>query len=314
MKIKDIGGEFALINRVARPGGAVVGVGDDAAVLKYTKERYQLFTTDMLCDGDHFRRDWASPEQIGMKAMEVNVSDIAAMGGLPTYAVISISLTHDTSVEFMDRLYKGLYHVADKYDLNIVGGDTTHADMMVINVSMLGEVEKDRLCLRSDAKVGDLICVTGDLGKSAAGLELLKGGMRGELTAYLEPKCRLKEARKISHYANAMIDVSDGLASEVNHICHMSKVGGLVRKEDIPISKSTIESAHKVGKDPYDYALNGGEDFELVFTVPQAYLGKVAHIDCPVTVVGEIVEKRQGLTIESCGRKKPLKGGYDHFK
>lgn len=314
MKISDIGGEFALIDRVTRPGGAVVGVGDDAAVLKYTRGRYQLLTTDMLCDGDHFRREWSTPEQIGMKSMEVNVSDIAAMGGLPTYAVISVSLTSDTSVEFMDRLYRGFYSVADRHNFKIVGGDMTHADTMVVNVALLGEVEKDKLCLRSDAKVGDLICVTGDLGKSAAGLELLKAGIRGDVKAHIEPKCRLKAARKIAPYCNAMIDVSDGLASEVNHICEMSKVGAVVHRDDIPISKTTMDSAAKVGKDPYGYALNGGEDFELVFTVPPKNLKKVTNIGCPVTVVGEVLKEKAGSTIESHGARKPLTGGYDHFR
>jgi thiamine-monophosphate kinase len=313
MRIKDIGGEFAMIERVTRPGGAVVGVGDDAAVIRHTKDRYLLFTTDMLCQGDHFRTEWSSPKQIGMKAMEVNVSDIAAMGGLPTYAVVSLSLTPDTSVEFMDEFYRGIYKVADEYDFNVVGGDTTHADTMVVNVALLGEVEKDRLSLRSDAKVGDIICVTGDLGKSAAGLELLKAGLRGDVSSHLEPRCRLREARKIAHWCNAMIDVSDGLASEVNHICDRSKVGAVVHEEDIPVSKNTTESAKKVGKDPLDFALSGGEDFELVFTVPKRHLKRI-HIDCPLTVVGEIVEEKRGASIEKNGRLRPLKGGYDHFK
>jgi len=313
MKIGDIGGEFSLIDREVRRGGCVVGVGDDAAVIKYRRDRYLLFTTDMLCEGDHFRINWSTPKQIGMKAMEVNVSDIAAMGGLPTYALISLSLTPQTSVDFVDRLYDGIYEAADKYDVNVVGGDTTHADLMVLNVAMLGEVEKDMLCLRSDAKVGDLIGVTGDLGKSAAGLELLKAGIKGRVVDHLEPKCRLREGRKIAKYAHAMIDVSDGLASEVNHICEMSKVGAVLRREDIPVSASTRESAAKVEKDPLDYALNGGEDFELVFTIPKRDLKRI-HVDCPLSVVGEIVDRSEGVAIEDCGKLKPLTGGYDHFK
>ncbi|MFH1055806.1 MAG: thiamine-phosphate kinase [Candidatus Altiarchaeota archaeon] len=313
VKIKDIGGEFALIDRVARRGGAVVGVGDDAAVLKYTKEKHLLFTTDMLCEGDHFNLLWSTPKEIGMKAMEVNVSDIGAMGGLPTYAVISLSLKPDTSVEFMDGFYEGIYKAADEYNVKVVGGDTTHAALMVVNVALLGEVEKDMLSLRSDAKVGDLICVTGDLGKSTAGLELLKAGIKGDVKAHLQPKCRLKEARKIAKYCNALIDVSDGLASEVNHICEMGRVGAVVHRDRIPVSKSTVESARKVGKDPVEYALNGGEDFELVFTVPKKRMGKI-KVDCPVTVVGEILERKQGALLESNGTRRQLKGGYDHFK
>ncbi len=311
--IRDCGGEFALINRLARRGGAVVGIGDDAAVLKYTKDRHLLFTTDMLCDGDHFRREWSTPRQIGLKAMESNVSDIAAMGGLPTYAVISLSLTPDTSVEFLEGLYSGLYESADGHGVRIVGGDTTHAATMVINVALLGEVEKSMLCLRSGARAGDLICVTGDLGKSAAGLELMKAGLEGDVTDHMEPKCRLREARKIAKYATAMIDVSDGLASEVNHICDMSGAGAIVYRDLIPLSKTTRMSAKAAGKDPYDLALNGGEDYELVFTVPERDLKKIRP-GCQVTVVGEILPRKRGSCIEAGGRKTPLQGGYDHFR
>jgi len=312
MNIKDIGGEFALIDRVTRRGGAIVGIGDDAAVLKYTDKRYQLLTTDMLCEGDHFNLQWSTPKQVGMKSMEVNVSDIAAMGGLPTYAAISLSLRPDTSVEFMDAFYEGLYESADRHGVKIVGGDTTHASIMVVNVALMGVVEKERLSLRSHAKRGDLICVTGDLGKSMAGLELLKAGVPGDTKAHLEPKCRLKEARIIGKHCNAMIDVSDGLASEVNHICKESGVGGIVFRKMIPLSKSTVESAIKLCKDPYNYALNGGEDYELIFTIPEKDLKKV-KVNCPITVVGEILADKEGVKIESGGSKTALKGGYDHF-
>jgi thiamine-monophosphate kinase len=312
MRIKDIGGEFALINRVTRPGGALVGIGDDAAVLKYTRDRHQLLTTDMLCQDDHFKLEWFTPRQIGLKAMESNVSDIAAMGGLPTYAVISLSLTPDTTVEFVEGFYEGLYESADRHNVRIIGGDMTHASIVVVNVALLGEVEKDMLCLRSAAKVGDLICVTGDLGRSAAGLELLKSGAKGNVMGHLEPRCRLKEARKIARYANAMIDVSDGLASEVNHICEMSGVGAILFKDLIPISKYTKDAAMRTGKDPYGFALSGGEDYELVYTVPQKDLGKI-RVDCPVTVVGKILPKRKRTTIYDGRGRRPLRGGYDHF-
>ena len=157
MDIPEFGGEFKLIEKITRGGGAVVGVGDDAAVLEFNSESHQLITCDMLCEGDHFRRSWSTPKQIGMKCMEVNVSDIAAMGGEPTYAVISISLTDNISVEFMEELYAGMYSVCDKYDFKIIGGDTTHSKALSINVTMLGLANKNDLTLRSGAKVGDLI-------------------------------------------------------------------------------------------------------------------------------------------------------------
>ncbi len=313
MKVRELGGEFALIERLARKGGAVVGVGDDAAVLDYTGDRFLLFTSDMLCDGDHFRRIWSSPEDIGVKAMESNVSDIAAMGGTPAYAAVSISLPDDVSVEFMDSLYAGMYSVADEYGFNVVGGDTTHGSTMVVNVALLGEVKKNLLSLRSDAVVGDLICVTGDLGKSAAGLELLKAGVEGDCSAYLRPKCRLRESHAIAKHCNALIDVSDGLSSEVNHICRLSGAGAVIHEDRIPVSDLTRESAAKMRKNPVDYALYGGEDFELVFTLPEKKLKKI-NVGCPVTVVGEILDAGEGVTLLSDGGKKPLTGGFDHFR
>jgi len=317
--IRRLGGEFALINAIAKVTGkpknkrVVVGIGDDAAVLAYDKKHYMLLTVDMLVEGDHFSQKWSTPEQIGMKAMEVNVSDIAAMGGLPEYALISISLPEDVPVESVIRVYKGMNTVARKYNFDIIGGNTTHGKNLIIDIIIAGFVEKDRLCLRSGAKIGDLVCVTGDLGKSAAGLETLKAGFKGNVKPHLEPKCRLKEARMISLHANAMIDVSDGLASEVGHICERSNVGAEVFKEKIPISKNTLSLAKKVGKDPYDLALHGGEDFELVFTIPEEKLENI-KIACPITIVGRIVDKKRGIYLVDKGRRMPPGSGYDHFK
>jgi thiamine-monophosphate kinase len=315
MRINNIGGEFALIERVTRridDPRVVVGIGDDTAVLEYTDKEYLLYTTDMLVEGDHFKTGWSTPRQIGVKAMESNVSDIAAMGGTPTHALVSLALPPETSVEFVDGLYEGLYSVSDKYGFNIVGGDTTHGSVTVINVALLGVVEKDRLCLRSNATVGDLICVTGDLGKSKAGLEMLSRGFKGDFKHHLEPACRLHEARSISAHAHAMIDVSDGLASEVNHICGMSGVGAIVFRDRIPVSEKTREYAGKCGGDPVEYALDGGEDYELVFTVAEESLKKI-KLDVQVTVVGRIVEEKEGVLLSDGDSKTELKGGFNHF-
>jgi len=312
MKIKDLGGEFSLIRRITRGGGCVVGVGDDAAVLEYDDKHYQLLTVDMLCEGDHFRRDWSTPKQVGAKAMQVNVSDIAAMGGKPTYALVSISLPEDVTVEFIDELYDGMYCVADEYGFNIVGGDTTNSKTMAISVTLLGIVEKEMLSLRSDAKEEDLICVTGDLGKSTAGLELLRNGLEGDLKAHLEPRSRLFEAQTIARFCNALIDVSDGLASEVNHICEASGVGAVIYADKVPISDVTCESATKLGRDPLDFALSGGEDFELVFTVSSAMMEKI-KLDCPISVVGKILNQGEGVKLEREGEVTELVGGFNHF-
>ncbi len=312
MKISQIGGEFALINRITKKTkdkDIVVGVGDDTAVLKYKKNKYLLFTTDMLVENDHFNIKWATPEQIGKKSIEVNVSDIAAMGGKPTSAIISLCLKKDTSVEFVDKLYKGIYSSAKKHKLEIIGGDITHGKIIVINIAMLGEVSKVNLSLRSDAKINDWICVTGNLGESTAGLELLRKNIKDKkynniIKKHLEPEAQLKKANIISKYCNAMIDVSDGLASEVKHICEMSKLGAVIYKDKIPISNLTKQAAKAVNKDPYDYALYGGEDFELVFTTK----GKNMH------VVGKILPKNKGMFLFDKKGKIMLKKGYDHFK
>jgi len=334
--VKELGGEFALIDLIARTLGkskdksVVAGIGDDTAVVDFDEKHYMLLTVDMLVEGDHFSRKWSTAKQIGMKAMEINVSDIAAMGGFPKYALVSISLPEYVTVEYVKEMYSGMKSIAKKHNFSIIGGNTTHGEKLVIDVVVIGLVEKERLCLRSNAKVGDLICVTGNLGKSTAGLETLKAGLKGNVKDHLEPECRLKEARIISKHANAMIDVSDGLASEVKHMCEMSQTGATVEKKKIPISRNTFNLAGKLKKDAYDFALHGGEDFELVFTIPKNKLKKI-KTKCPITVVGKITSKKQGVwlvdgklenhktkpaktTKQNRKQKTPLGGGYDHFK
>lgn len=317
MNVRDFGGEFALIDLIAREvrdKNVVAGIGDDCAVIRYDKRRHLLWTVDMMVEGDHFRLDWMTPRQVGVKAVEANVSDVAAMGGLPKYALASIALPDDTQIEFVSGLYRGMRASAKKHGLNIVGGNTTHSRTLTIDFTLIGFVEKDRMTLRSGAREGDLICVTGDLGKSRAGLELLLAGKKGYTSAYLNPRCRLFEGREIARHATSMIDVSDGLASEVGRVCSMSGVGAEVCARDVPVSAKTRKAAEAVGKDALDYALRGGEDYELVFTVPEKKLGKI-KVKCPVTVVGRILPKKEGLTlVDEDGGRTPLGGGYDHFK
>ena len=316
MKIQKIG-EFGLIKRISRKikdKNVRTQIGDDTAVIKIGG-KFVLFTTDTLVEDDHFSLKWSSPFQIGKKAMEINVSDIAAMGGEPKYALLSLCLKRDERVEWVDELYRGIYSVARRYGFEIVGGNVTHGKQTVIDVSMLGETKKP--VLRSKAKVNDLICVTGDLGKSKAGLELLKKfGKRAKRfvisKSHLEPRARLKESRIISKFANSMIDVSDGLASEVKHICELSKKGAVIYREKIPISKQTKLAADLVKKDTLDFALHGGEDFELVFTVSKKNLESLKN-ELKFSVVGKILHKKEGIHLLDKGRKKKLGKGYDHF-
>ncbi len=309
-KLSDLG-EFGLIEKIS---GKFTGddeiykhIGDDCAVLE-EGEDYTLLTTDMLVEKDHFNLDWQSPWQIGWKSIIVNVSDIAAMGGLPKWGLVSIAFPEDTSVSFADELLQGMKDASDEHGLQIIGGDTTHGEYLTINVAVIGKVEKDRLCTRDGAKIGDLICVSGDLGKSWAGLELFRAGKEGYTEYYLQPRCRLETARKISPHVNSMIDVSDGLASEVRHICDESGLGAEVEKEKVPISEKTRKTGEKLDIDPMKWALSGGEDFELVFTISKEKMSEIEETD-PI-VVGEIVE--EGIYLVD-GEKEELGGGYDHF-
>jgi thiamine-monophosphate kinase len=318
MKIKEIGGEFALIKRLAKKvndSNVIKGIGDDCAVLKYNKKKYVLITTDMLVENDHFNLKWQTPFQVGMKLMEVNVSDIVSMGGTPKYAFVSLSLKEDTEVEFVEELYKGIYKSAKKHKVLVLGGDTTHGTEYVFNLTLIGETEKKLLRLRSSAKVNDLICVTGKLGGSTAGLKLLLNNRKGFLKKHNEPKSRTaKEGKTIAKYCNAMIDVSDGLGSEVRHICEESNVGAEVYYEKIPVSKETFFTAKKLKMNAFDFALYGGEDFELVFTVPEKKLKKLKREFSDFTVIGKILPKKEGVYLLKKEKKLPLKKGFDHFE
>ena len=201
------------------------------------------------------------------------------------------------SVEFIDGLYDGINKKSKKYGIIIVGGNITFSKEIAINISLIGTVEKKYLALRSNAKTGDLIFCTGDVGKSAAGLELLKLGLKGKsVKKHLEPECKLDLARKLVKVGiNSMIDVSDGVASEVGHICEQSNKGAVIYSDKIPISKDTIADSKKVDKNPLDFALYGGEDFELIFTAGKNRMAKLKKYDA--TVIGEIVGKKYGVRV-----------------
>lgn len=318
MKIKDIGGEFGLIERVKKKAkpyskGTIVGIGDDAAVLRYNKNNYLLFKTDMLVEDVHFSLKYFVPEQIGAKAIEQNVSDIAAMGGLPKYAVVSLGLPKNIDADVVDGIIGGINKKCRQYRIDFVGGNLSSSRRIIINVSMLGFVEKKYLALRSGAKIGDFVFCSGDVGASAVGFELLKQNKDGKsIKRHLEPKSRLALARKLVKIGiTSMIDVSDGIASEVRHICEGSKTGAVVYADKIPISKDTIIDSKKLGKNPLDFALYGGEDFELVFTANKSKLKQLKKYD--VSVIGEIVDKKDGVKLVKDGRKSKLKSGFEHF-
>ena len=311
MKVKDIG-EFGLIKKISRNSkdkNIIVGIGDDAAVVK--TKGLQVLTTDCLVEGDHFRKDWFSAKQIGMKAIEINISDIAAMGAIPKYVLVSLALPKDLDVKFVEEMYQGMGDSCDKYKIDIIGGNMTRSNQIVISITMIGEADKKNLTLRSGANSDDLIFVSGHLGNGKAGLRLFQENLKGYekvRKSYLEPRAQLDTALKIARYINSMIDVSDGLASEIRLICDESKCGAIIYKDKIPIDDEVRDVAKALDEDEYDYALFGGEDFELVYTVSKDNLDKVNGF-----LVGAITENKEALLSFKGKEKKLSESGYDHF-
>ena len=303
MKLKDIG-EMGLIGRLARrikyDRSVVKGVGDDAAVIKWTKDRYLLYTCDMLIEDIHFKLGNATPFQIGWKALARNISDIAAMGGIPRYCLVSAGLNPELPVSFFDELYKGIAEIAKNFRVNIVGGDTSHSKKLVVDVSLIGEVEKKRLVLRGGAKKGDVILVTGSIG----------GSMKGK---HLNFTPRVDEARMLTKKfkINSMIDISDGLILDLWRILDASKVGACLYQNTIPLSKEARF---------FDKAIREGEDFELLFTMnvkeaKRFFKTELPKMKTPVTLIGEILNKRDGYKlVREDGRIERLHAkGYVHF-
>jgi thiamine-monophosphate kinase len=300
MKLKDLG-EFDLIKRIAgrvRLSGRVLkGIGDDAAVLEYKKDGYLLFTSDMLVEGRHFHKS-SGAYLVGKKSLSVNISDIAAMGGTPFCALISLGAPSSLDVGFVDDLYKGIRAAAKKFNVDLAGGDTVNSEKIVINIALLGEVKKSNLVLRSGAKEGDDIFITGSIGGSS------KGG-------HLDFIPRLKEAGFLAgnFKINSMIDVSDGLLADLGHILKASGKGAFIYEKDIPVSKKAED---------FKSAMSEGEDFELVFTLAKnksAELMKIWPFKTRLSKIGEIQKKGQGFfLIRKDGRKeKPEVKGYAHF-
>lgn len=297
MLIKDIG-EFGLIERfrskIKTDHSVIRGSGDDCAVLKLNKSNYQLFTCDMLVeDVDFTLKD--DPYLIGRKSIAVSASDIASCSGIPRFCVVSLGLPKNTRLEFADKLFKGMSDLSRKYKINIVGGDLSSSKKIVIDVSMLGVVEKKYLTLRDGAQPGDIIFVTGSLGGSISG-------------KHLKFNPRIKEARYLAKNfkVNAMTDVSDGLSQDLKHILDQSKVGAIIYEGLIPLSKNAAGLSD---------ALNSGEEFELIFTVSRPVAKKLLK-NKVYRPIGEIVEKKCGFKlINRNNREIELKPkGYTHFK
>ncbi|MDP3041613.1 MAG: thiamine-phosphate kinase [Candidatus Omnitrophota bacterium] len=298
MRLKDIG-EFGLIKRFQKKikinSSVVKGSGDDCAVLKLNKSSYQLFTCDMIVEGVDFFKT-ADLRLVGRKALAVSISDIAACGGIPQHAVVALGLSGNMQVHQIDRLAKGLLDLAGKFNINIVGGDISASSKLIIDVSMLGVVQKNKLCLRQGARAGDLIMVTGEFG----------GAIKGK---HLKFTPRLKEAQFLvnNFKINAMIDVSDGLVADLGHILKQSSVGAVLYASLIPLSKQA---------QGMEEALCSGEEFELLFTVSRGQASKIIQsAKYCFKVIGEIMPEAFGLRlINSKNEYSKLKfQGYRHF-
>ncbi|MDQ3783974.1 MAG: thiamine-phosphate kinase [Actinomycetota bacterium] len=322
--VADIG-EFGLIERfAARLGAPPAGetwTGDDAAVLRAPGSTL-LYTTDLLIEAVDFDMAYASGADIGWKAMAVNVSDIAAMGGRAQHAVVGLGLTADCPLETADGILDGLLAAASRWDVQLVGGDISSASELVLYVGLIGVAEAEPV-RRSGARPGDAICVTGALGGAAGGLALLRGGAALEASAHrrlvarhLRPHARLAEGRRLAALgATAMIDVSDGLIGDLIHLLDASELGCSVVPEAVPVDPDLIPLREVL--DPFEAALTGGEDFELLFTLPadtvQYARASLAEMGTPVTRIGATQEGgRRLLGEEPMGAAGEV--GWDHLR
>jgi thiamine-monophosphate kinase len=315
--IKQLG-EFGLIERltngiVLKNDSSVYGVGDDAAVLNY-REKEIVVSTDLLTEGIHFNLMYSPLKHLGYKAAIVNFSDIYAMNAIPKQLLISLALSVKFTVPMIDDLYEGIKLACEKYGVDLVGGDTSSSlTGLHIAVTIIGEAEKKKLTYRNGAKINDLICVSGDLGSAYMGLQLLErekkifeednsiqpdlSGSDYILERQLKPEARrdvIDLLEKTGIIPNAMIDISDGLSSDLLHICKQSSVGCKLYTDKIPIHPETIRMADDFEMEPLVAALNGGEDYELLFTVPVSEFDKL-KAQPGISIIGHITDQKEGF-------------------
>lgn len=331
-------GEFGLIDRIknnftlTRPS-SLKGIGDDAAVID-AGEEVILLSTDMLLEGIHFDLSYMPLQHLGYKSVAANVSDIAAMNGRPEQIIVSLAISNRFSVEAVDTLYKGIRAACDNYKVDLVGGDTTASPSgLVISISILGRARKGSEVYRKGARDTDIICVTGDLGGAYVGLQILEREkavylsnpeMQPELDKYeycvsrqLKPEARMDiiyELADLGILPTSMIDISDGLASELLHLSKNSGVGMRVFEDKIPIHEEAFNTAVEFKLDPFTCALNGGEDYELLFTISQTDFEKVKnHAD--IHFIGYVhPDPKQNVLITKNNNVVPLKAqGWEHF-
>jgi thiamine-monophosphate kinase len=301
--------------------GVVVAVGDDAAVVEPGRH-HGVLTADMLVEGVHFELGATSPHDLGFKAVSVNVSDVAAMGGSPRYGLASLGLSRRIEAAWVMELYGGMREAADEYGMAVVGGDTSRADRAVVAVTVYGEIAEGRAVTRSGGRPGDALVVTGALGGSAGGLRVARDAAAGRtdalstewgralLAVHERPRARVGEGQALAAGgARAMIDISDGLAIDVARLCEESGVGARVRLPDLPLAPGLVDLGARVGVDPLDLALHGGEDYELVAALPadaveDVRLALAERFGTRLTGIGEVVEGSGVVAVRGEGSRR----------
>ncbi|MBN2030470.1 thiamine-phosphate kinase [bacterium] len=333
MRLTELG-EFGLIGRITRivnnegeMRDVVVGIGDDAAVIRTHPGKLAVLTTDMLVEGVHFDLAYTPFESLGWKALAINVSDVAAMGGFPLYGIVSLALPKSWQVEDVELFYKGMKRCGERYHCKVIGGDTVRSNGQgFISVTVMGEVEEGCVARRKGAKVDDLIGITGRLGGARVGLEVLKSGhdrdrFPDSVNCFLEPRVRLKESQWLVKevHVSSMIDISDGLSSEITHLCQQSGCGCRIWEDKIPVADETVHWVRQYEKKISNYLLGSGEEYELLFTLSKAQFEAWQHSHMnqkrpEITVIGEMTQKEKGICLVRNGETVPLVSeGWDHF-
>lgn len=325
-------GEFELIARLApflsdATEGLPVGYGDDAAVLD-VGGRGVCLTVDAIVEGRHFLRSVSSPEDVGWKAVAVNVSDLAAMGATPVAGLIALCRPPTWSATDIVDLYAGMQEAAQEWRLELIGGDTVAGDQMLVAVTAVGEVVPDRAVRRSGARPGDVLVLVGELGAAAAGLAQVKAGVEPDpdlLAAHRRPRALARGGLALAtHGATAMIDLSDGLGADVGHLCAASRVAATVEYAQLAVARGVVDAVRSVHADPVELVCGGGEDFALLATVSpdradEACAAAAEAENVPAAVVGEVVTDRgdepPALLLLPDGGRRDLTGmGFDHYR
>lgn len=332
-------GEFGLIERITKNAvlknpGSVKGVGDDAAVIDVGNGNYKVISTDLMLEGIHFDLAYHPLRHLGYKAIISNLSDIYAMNGVPEQITVSIGISNRFSVESVEELYEGIHSACELYDVDLIGGDTSSSDKgLIISITVIGSVSKHNTVYRNSARQGDLIAVTGDLGAAFVGLQLLEREKQIhkenpdiqpdlEQEKYIVGRQLMPEARKdvieifdeLKIIPTSMIDISDGLASDLLHICHQSGKGCRIYEEKIPIADETAQRAVNFNLSPISCALSGGEDYELLFTVDPSFKEQLDKYP-QFSIIGYITKPSKGykLAIRTGELLDLTSPGWDHF-